>query len=66
MALNHLPDCAGGENQDLSVGNGDVAKEAYLVECANGPDEDTGPLDCDWWQAPPKPGSAEAQARAAG
>jgi hypothetical protein len=34
---NPLPDCAGGTNQNLSVGNGDLAKEAYLVECAQGP-----------------------------
>jgi hypothetical protein len=61
---NLLPDCAGGSNPDLSVGTGDVAKEAYLVECSNGPDEDTGPLDCDWWTPPAKPGSAAAQARA--
>jgi hypothetical protein len=61
---NILPDCAGGERQDLSVGWGDVAKEAYLVDCAEGPDEDTGPLDCDWWQAPPRPGSQAASQRA--
>jgi hypothetical protein len=61
---NLLPDCAGGEQQDLSLGNGDLAKEAYLVDCSEGPDEDTGPLDCDWWTPPPKPGSAAAQQRA--
>jgi hypothetical protein len=44
-----------------SVGNGDVSRELYLLECSNGPDEDTGPLDCDWWQRPPEPGSAEAK-----
>jgi len=60
---NLLPDCAGGTMQDLSLGNGDVAKEAYLVDCANGPDEDTGPLDCDWWTTPPRPGSAAAESR---
>jgi hypothetical protein len=58
-----LPDCAGGTMQDLSLGNGDVAKEAYLVDCSEGPDEDTGPLDCDWWTVPPQPGSAAAAAR---
>jgi hypothetical protein len=60
---NLLPDCAGGSMQDLSLGNGDVAKEAYLVDCSEGPDEDTGPLDCDWWTVPPQPGSAAAAAR---
>jgi hypothetical protein len=57
---NPLPDCAGGSNQDMSVGNGDPAKEAYLLECANGPDEDRGPLDCDWWTPPARPGTEEA------
>jgi hypothetical protein len=47
-------DCA------TSVGPGDDAKTAYLVECSNGPDEDTGPLDCDWWRPPPQPGTAAA------
>ena len=47
-------DCA------TSVGIGDPSREAYLLECSNGPDEDTGPLDCDWWQRPPRPGTAEA------
>jgi hypothetical protein len=42
------------------VGNGDVAKERYLLDCSEGPDEDTGPLDCDWWSTPPRPGSAAA------
>ena len=32
----------------------------YLVECGNGPDDDTGPTDCDWWTTPPQPGSAAA------
>jgi hypothetical protein len=43
-----------------SVGVGDPAREAYLLECANGPDEDTGPTDCDWWQRPPRPGTKAA------
>jgi len=60
---NLLPDCAGGENRDLSLGQGDAAKEAYLLDCASGPDTDTGPLDCDWWTPPPRPGSAEAAER---
>ena len=49
-------DCA------TSVGNNDGAKLNYLVECGNGPDEDTGPTDCDWWQVPAEPGSAAAAA----
>ena len=61
---NPLPDCSGGSNPDASVGNGDAAKEAYLIDCSNGPDQDTGPMDCDWWSVPPKPGSAAAQRRA--
>jgi hypothetical protein len=48
-------DCA------TSVGMGDPAREAYLLECSNGPDEDTGPSDCDWWQRPPRPGTASAE-----
>ena len=38
-----------------SLGNDDAAKLAYLVECSNGPDTDTGPNDCDWWTLPAKP-----------
>ena len=60
---NPLPDCGGGQNPDASTGNGDVAKEAYLVDCSEGPDEDTGPLDCDWWGPPPQPGSSAARER---
>ena len=48
-------DCA------TSVGQGDPVRTQYLIECSNGPDDDTGPMDCDWWQAPPKPGSAAAK-----
>jgi hypothetical protein len=47
-------DCA------TSTGNNDALKLAYLIECGNGPDEDTGPTDCDWWQLPPEPPSEEA------
>lgn len=59
---NPLPDCGGGDSPDSSVGNGDPAKEAYLVDCGNGPGDYTEGtfLDCDWWTPPPKPGSAEA------
>jgi hypothetical protein len=60
---NLLPDCAGGKNPVTSVGTGDLAKEAYLVDCSEGPDDDTGPLDCDWWGTPPRPGSAAARSR---
>jgi hypothetical protein len=50
-------------NCETSVGNEDLLKLAYLIECGNGPDEDTGPFDCDWWQLPARPGSpAAAQA----
>ena len=47
-------DCA------TSVGNNDIAKIVYMLDCANGPDEDTGPTDCDWWSLPPKPGTTTA------
>ena len=60
-----LPDCAGGSNPSSSVGTGDVAKVAYLIDCSNGPDQDTGPLACDWWTTPPRPGSAAAARRKA-
>ncbi len=46
---------------DTSVGQGDGARTQYLIECSNGPDDDTGPMDCDWWQPPAKPGSAAAK-----
>jgi hypothetical protein len=49
-------DCA------TSTSNNDGAKLGYLVECGNGPDEDTGPTDCDWWELPAQPGSAAAAA----
>jgi hypothetical protein len=61
---NPLPDCNAGTSQDSSVGMGDVAKELYLIDCASGPDEDTGPLACDWWSDPPRPGGAGARRRA--
>ena len=48
-------------NCATSVGNDDVAKLAYLVECSNGPDDDTGPTDCDWWTRPARPGSPAAR-----
>jgi hypothetical protein len=38
-----------------SLGNDDAAKLGYLVECSNGPDDDTGPNDCDWWMRPARP-----------
>jgi hypothetical protein len=59
---NFLPDCAGGAHPDLSVGNGDVVKEAYLVDCSDGPGGMTG-IACDWWTPPAEPGSAEAAAQ---
>jgi hypothetical protein len=47
-------DCA------TSVGNNDLAKLVYLIDCGEGPDDETGPVDCDWWTLPPKPGSGAA------
>ena len=52
-------DCA------TSVGPGDDAKTAYLIDCGDGPDEDTSPLACDWWQPPPPPGSRGRRSRPA-
>jgi hypothetical protein len=48
-------------NCATSVGNNDVAKLAYLVDCGNGPDDATGPTDCDWWTRPARPGSPAAR-----
>jgi hypothetical protein len=62
---NGLPNCSNGKNKESSVGAGDPAKTVYLVDCSNGPDTDTGPMDCDWWSTPARPGSSAAQARAA-
>ena len=47
-------------NCSKSVGNNDTPKIVYLLDCANGPDEDTGPTDCDWWTRPARPGSKKA------
>jgi hypothetical protein len=52
-------------NCGTSAGHGDSAKERYLLECSNGPDNDTGPLDCDWWRPAPKPRSAAFKREAA-
>jgi hypothetical protein len=48
-----------------SVGEGDTLKEAYLLECSNGPDNDTGPTDCDWWQQADNPNESPAKREAA-
>jgi hypothetical protein len=48
-------DCA------TSVGPGDVMKLIIALDCSEGPDEETGPGECDWWQPPPQPGSALAR-----
>ncbi len=48
-------------NCGTSVGGGDPAKTQYLIECSNGPDNDTGPTDCDWWRPAPRPESAAAE-----
>jgi hypothetical protein len=53
-------------NCATSTGNDDVAKLAYLIDCGNGPDEDTGPTDCDWWTRPARPGSAAARGNTLG
>ena len=48
-------------NCATSTGNDDVAKLSYLIDCGNGPDEATGPTDCDWWTRPARPGSPAAR-----
>jgi hypothetical protein len=45
-------------NCGSSLGGDDPAKLSYLAECSNGPDEDVGPTDCDWWTLPPQPAGA--------
>jgi hypothetical protein len=52
-------------NCSTSVGGGDGGKEAYLLECSNGPDDDTGPTDCDWWRPAPQPSSDAAEGKRA-
>jgi Right handed beta helix region len=47
-------DCA------TSVAPGDLTKLLILLDCSEGPDDETGPLDCDWWQPPAQPTSALA------
>jgi hypothetical protein len=42
-------------NCGTSLGNDDNVKLRYLVDCSNGPDQDTGPTDCDWWTPPTQP-----------
>jgi hypothetical protein len=51
-------------NCGKSVGNNDTAKLVYLLDCGNGPDEDTGPTDCDWWTLPARPGKKASGSRA--
>jgi hypothetical protein len=60
---NVLPDCSAGKRPQDSVGLGDVAKEQYLVNCAEGPNSQQGQLGCDWYTPPARPGSAAAAAR---
>jgi hypothetical protein len=58
--VNSVPDCAGGDSPDTSIGTADPGKEAYLIDCSEGPSDAQGPVECDWWTPPPKPGSAAA------
>ena len=53
-----LPDCAGGQDPSSSVGPGDPVKTQYLVDCAE------SKATCDWYDTPPKPGSAQAASQA--
>ena len=46
-------------------GPGRSGQDPYLVDCSNGPDKDTGPLDCDWWSAAAQARQRGARARAA-
>jgi hypothetical protein len=48
------------ESCDNTVSVLDGAKITILIDCGEGPDDETGALDCDWWRTPPQPGSAAA------
>ena len=71
MPPNPLPDCSGGEDPSSSTGQGDPAKEQYLVDCSRGPGPappEPPPITCDWWTPPEQPGTpaaARAQAEVA-
>lgn len=63
---NLLPNCLGGSTPALSFGNGDVLKEAILLDCSmwsRGNTEDDHPL-CYWFSMPGQPGSARAAVQA--
>ncbi|HEX2467699.1 MAG TPA: hypothetical protein VHJ54_05795, partial [Solirubrobacterales bacterium] len=45
---------------DNTVATLDGPKYAVLIDCGEGPDSETGPLDCDWWRPPARPASAAA------
>jgi hypothetical protein len=57
-------DCA------TSVGGSDLIKEAYLLDCSNGPNEndpfppDSNPATCDWWTQALNPQSPAAKRNA--
>jgi len=61
-APNLLPDCAGGTNPDLSVGNLDANKEAILLDCSMWERGNTGEDHnlCYWFDMPGQPGSPRA------
>ena len=42
-------------NCQTSTGTGDTPSWSIELDCADGPDEETGPLSCPWLQTPPKP-----------
>jgi hypothetical protein len=48
------------ESCDNTVSVLDGTKYTILIDCGEGPDDETGALDCDWWRAPPQPASAAA------
>jgi hypothetical protein len=48
-------------NCSTSTGNDDGAKLLYLIDCGDGPDEDTSQTACDWWFRPARPGSEAAR-----
>lgn len=63
-APNLLPDCANGETPALSVGTGDITKEAILLDCSmweRGQTSEDRPL-CYWFDMPSQPGSQRAAA----
>ena len=63
--LEALPNDPLYESCDNTVAMLDGTKYTILIDCSEGPDDETGPLDCDWWQPPAQPQTAAAEAQQA-